>query len=82
MATTAEFSSNGLDLTTLDLTGTYVAEVRPGSAEYHNKVGYRLIAAVVETPGGPYFVKLTGPADTVKRWEGSIREFLRSFAYH
>ncbi len=81
VATTEEFSSHGLDLTTLDLSGTYVAEVRPGSAEYHNKPGYRLIAAVVETPGGPYFVKLTGPAETVERWEESIGEFLRSFAY-
>ena len=81
LATTAEFSSNGLDLTTVDLTGTYVAEVRPGSAEYHDKQGYRLIAAVVETPGGPYFVKLIGPADTVKGWESSVRQFLRSFAY-
>ncbi len=82
VATTAEFSSNGLEVTTVDLTGTYVAAVRPGSAETHNKQGYRLIAAVVETPGGPYFVKLTGPADTVKRWESSVREFLQSFAYH
>ena len=81
VATTEQFSSNGLDLTTVDLTGTYVAEVRPGCAEYHNKKGYRLIAAVIETPGGPYFVKVTRPADTVKRWESSVRGFLRSFAH-
>jgi len=28
---------NGLKLTSLDVSGTYVAEMRPGSAEHYNK---------------------------------------------
>lgn len=59
-------------------TGTYIAEVSPGSAERFNKPGFRLRAAVVETPDGPYYVKLTGPAKTIARWDDSFATFLAS----
>jgi hypothetical protein len=44
--------------------GTYTA-MMPGQ-DSTPKSGYALIAAVVETSLGSYFVKLTGPAKTVK----------------
>ena len=56
---------NGLKVSTVDVSGTYVAEVRPGAAQRHNKPGFRLRAAVVETPRGPYYIKMTGPSKTV-----------------
>jgi hypothetical protein len=60
---------NGLAVTLLDVSGTYVAETAPGSTERHNKPNFRLRAGVVETANGPYFIKLTGPAKTVAKWE-------------
>jgi hypothetical protein len=60
------------------LSGTYVAEVTPGSSERFNKPGFRLRAAVIETKEGPYFVKLTGPEKTVARWDESFMTFLKS----
>ena len=72
---------NGLKLTTLDVSGTYVAEMRPGSAEHYNKPGYRMRATVVETPKGPYFIKLTGPARTVDGSGAAFDQFLRSLAF-
>ena len=72
---------NGLKLTTLDVSGTYVAEMRPGSAEHYNKPGYRMRATVVETPKGPYFIKLTGPARTVDGAGAAFNQFLRSLAF-
>jgi hypothetical protein len=71
---------NGLKVTLLDLTGTYVAETAPGSGQRVNKPGYRLKTAVVETPEGPYFVKLTGPAKTVAQGEAGWEAFLQSMA--
>ena len=76
--TEARKSRAGLPLTIVDISGTYVAEVTPGSAETFNEPGYRLIAAVVETPGGAYYVKLTGPAPTVARWHSTVGLFLDS----
>lgn len=71
-------TATGLKVSLVDVSGTYVAEVTPGSAERLNKPGFRQIAAVVETPDGPYFVKLTGPAGTVGQWKSSLDAFLRS----
>ena len=76
--TTSFKTASGLAVTMLDLTGTYVAEVQPGSAERLNKPGFRLKAAVVETPGGPHFVRLVGPAATVAKWDAAFLAFLRS----
>ena len=76
--TTTMKTKSGLAVTIVDLPGTYVAEVTPGSAERFNKPGFRLRAAVVETPEGPYFVKLTGPAKTIAQWDASFVAFVSS----
>src|SRR5437016_4915998 len=72
---------NGLKLTTVDVTGTYTAEMAPGSKTFHNDENYRLRAAVVETPKGNYFVKLAGPAKTIARWDQSYTDYLKSFDF-
>ena len=71
-------SKAGLKITLLDISGTYIAEVTPGSSERFNKPNFRQLAAVVETKDGPYFVKVVGPAATVARWEPAVRTFLAS----
>jgi len=81
VATTETLTVNGMKVTVLDVSGKYVAEMAPGSPTRHNKPGFRLKAAVVETAGGPYFVKLTGPAKTVERWNTAFATFLRSAMY-
>jgi hypothetical protein len=78
VAKTSTLSVGQLALTIVDVPGTYVAETRPGSSERFNKPGFRLRAAVVEGRGGPYFVKLTGPAKTVAKWDASFMAFLKS----
>lgn len=72
---------NGLKVTTVDVAGTYVAETAPGSGTFHNKPGYRLRAAVVETPNGSYYVKLVGPEKTVAQWNESFLSYLKSFEF-
>jgi hypothetical protein len=75
------FEVNGLKVATIDVGGTYVAETMPGSGTFENKPAYRLMAAVVETPNGPYFLKLVGPEKTVARWNESFLAFLKSFDF-
>ena len=81
VAKTSALTSHGLPISLVDVTGTYTAEVRPGSAEHFNKPGFRQCAGVVTTPGGPYFVKLTGPAKTVERWQEAYLAFLKTLRY-
>ena len=78
VASTTGFETNGLAVTVLDVSGIYVAAVSPGSATRLSKPNFRLMAAVVETPIGPYFFKLTGPDRTVARWNKRFAAFLRS----
>jgi hypothetical protein len=79
--TTRLTSAAGLEITVLDVSGTYVAEVTPGSSEHFNKPGFRQLAAVVSTAGGPHFVKLIGPSATVAKWADSYVVFLKSLRY-
>ena len=73
--------ANGLALTLVDVSGTYIAEMSPGAAAHNNKPHFRLRAGVVETSKGPYFIKLTGPEKTVAKWEGAFDQFLGSFKF-
>lgn len=80
-AKTESMTINGLKVTTVDVTGTYTAEMAPGSGTFHNDANYRLRAAVIETSKGNYFVKLAGPAKTIARWDQSYTDYLKSFDF-
>jgi len=80
-AKTENLTINGLKVTTVDVSGTYTAEMSPGSGSFHNDDNYRLRAAVIETPKGNYFVKLAGPAKTIERWDQAYNDYLKSFEF-
>jgi hypothetical protein len=80
-AKTETMTVNGLKVTMVDVTGTYTAEMAPGAGNQRNDANYRLRAAVIETPKGNYFLKLTGPAKTLARWEQSVTDFYKSFEF-
>ena len=67
-----------LTITRLELGGTYVAEMRPGSGELRREEGWRMLAAVIMSRCGPYYAKLVGPDATVRRWKASFGDFLAS----
>ena len=69
---------NGLTVSLVDLSGTYTAEMAPGSTAHNNKPHYRMRAGVVDTPSGPYFIKLTGPAQTIAKWDAAFNQFVSS----
>ena len=81
VATTTAFLVGELAVTLLDVPGIYAAEVRPGSGIRYHKPGFRLKAAVVETPAGPYFFKLTGPVRTVEAWDETFVALLESVRF-
>jgi hypothetical protein len=72
---------NGLALTLVDVSGTYVAETAPGATTRQNKPGFRLRAGVVETANGPYFIKLTGPSRTIGKWDRAFEQFVASLKF-
>lgn len=58
-------SSDPLPMTTVWLTGRYVAETMPGSGERVDHADWALIGAIVDTPNGPYYFKAVGPEATM-----------------
>lgn len=58
-------SANGLSIHLLEIPKGTFTSTMPGQAA-SPKEGFGLLAAVVETPGGPYFFKITGPAKTLE----------------
>jgi len=66
----------GMPVHDVELSGTYVAETAPGSGVRVNKPGYRMLAAIVESDHGAYYVKLVGPEATVQQHAFAFRGFV------
>ncbi len=70
--------SKGVPLTIVDISGTYVPRRGPMMAAEEPKPDFRMLAAIAETTGGPWFFKLTGPKNTIAKWEESFFSFLNT----
>jgi len=66
----------GMPVHDVELAGTYVAETAPGSGVRVNKPGFRMLASIVESDHGAYYVKLVGPAATVQENAPTFRAFV------
>ncbi len=73
-----EFEVNGIEVHTIELEGTYVAETTPGSGEHLDRPNRSLWAAIVYSGAGAYYFKVVGPTETVNRWAASYDEMLAS----
>jgi hypothetical protein len=80
-AKTGSLTVNGLQVNTVDVTGNYSGGMSPDSAPANKLSLYRLRAAVIDTPKGSYFVKLTGPEKTIVHWDQAYTDYLRSFEF-
>ncbi len=66
----------GMPVHEVRLSGTYVAETTPGSGVRVNKPGFRLLAAILQSDHGDYFIKLVGPEKTVEKHAAAFRDFV------
>jgi hypothetical protein len=74
---TEKLTVNGLNVTLLDVTGTYAGGDMMGGSN-QEKPNSRMRAGVIETPKGSYYIKLTGPEKTVTRWDDAFMAFVKS----
>jgi hypothetical protein len=56
-----ELQVDGMTVHVMSLYGIYIVPVAPGSYQKVEKQPYRLLAGIVEAPGGNVHLKLTGP---------------------
>jgi hypothetical protein len=69
---------DGMAVTVLDLEGLYKAGMGPMMAPGPPKSAYRMVAAIVESPAGAYYFKLTGPSATIAHWRTSFAQCINS----
>ena len=69
---------NGMAVTLLDVTGTYLFKPFPMAPKATPMAGYRMLAAIVQGPDAPIFFKLTAPAQTVAAAEAEFSRIVGS----
>jgi hypothetical protein len=70
---------NGLNVTTVDVTGTFKGGGMMMTGQpTAKKPGYRLLGAIIEAPQGEIFFKLTGPEKTVTAAQPEFQSLLKS----
>jgi hypothetical protein len=72
---------NGLKVTSVDLSGTYKPAPMGGAAGAP-KTDWRMLAAVIEGEGGPWFFRATGPEKTMADAKPEFDALLASVAPH
>jgi hypothetical protein len=77
-AAVERFEVDGVPITLVDVSGRYVAQTTPGSAERHDDPDFRMLAAIADAGGGAYYFKLVGPQATVARWRDPFVAALRT----
>ncbi|MEM7160559.1 MAG: hypothetical protein AAF799_47420 [Myxococcota bacterium] len=80
VTTTKKVEGKGVSTTQVDVTGTYVAAMTPGSEQKHNESGSRMLAAIVEGSGDPFFFKVVGPKATMDVWAAPFETMVTTFA--
>jgi hypothetical protein len=56
---------SGMDITRLEVAGQYAGGMSPTGQQQPGQANQRLIAAIVNSQGGPYYFKFLGPSATV-----------------
>ena len=69
VATVDEQMVSGMKVTMVDVSGTYSASMGPMMQGGAAQANSRMLAAIVESPRGAYYFKLTGPENTVAHWK-------------
>lgn len=77
-AATGRLTVNGLDVTTLELAGTYSTREPPvnGTLVEHEQWG--MFGSVIVAPEGLYLFKCVGPEESILRNRGIFNEFIQS----
>ena len=66
-----------IPVTIVDISGTYAGSMMMQQAS-KGKPHIRMLAAIAETGSGPWFFKLTGPENTVKKYQPGFDAFISS----
>lgn len=72
---------NDLNVTTVEVEGRFMQGSMTGGPAEPTDERYRLLAAIIETPTGPWFFKATGPVETINAARDDFLTMLRSLQF-
>ena len=79
-ATTREdFEGNGIRVAMIDVSGRYAPSQMPGMPASDSLDDARMLAAVVQAEGQVFYIRATGPAQTMAAHREGFKAFLSSF---
>jgi hypothetical protein len=67
-----------IPVTLVDVSGTFVGSMMMMQQASKPKTHFRMLAAIAETKDGPWFFKLTGPENTIKKYQSGFDAFVNS----
>jgi hypothetical protein len=75
-----EFKVGNVEVTYLDVQGTFVSRsMSDPNAKSTDKPNFRAINVMFQSPNGPYFIKLIGPAKTIEGQKAAFDDWLKAF---
>lgn len=82
-AQTQSMTVNGVPVTVVYVTGTYMEPASPMQmgGPTVDKPDYAMLAAIVENGDSPWFIKATGPRATIDHWRDAFNQFVQSFHF-
>lgn len=75
---TSEFSVGDVRITVFEKAGVFKYTTSPMSADFTPKPGWRMHAAIVQAPGGPYYFRTVGPEAVVNAHRDALTHALQS----
>ena len=78
LAKVSKKTINGVPVTLVDITGTYLFKPFPMAPQATPKAGYRMLAAMAEGPQGTVFFKFTAPKKTTDAAESQFNGMIDS----
>lgn len=70
---------DGMKVTVVYLSGTYLKSTTPMmSGPVEEKPDYAMLAAILESPDGPWFFKSVGPEKTIDFWRDEFNKFIQT----
>ena len=76
---TQKLKVSGVDVTLLDVHGTYKYKPAPMAPQEELRPGHRMIGVVFASPQGPYFMRFVGPEKTIDKNKKDFDRFLKGF---
>jgi len=76
---TTEGKAGSVDIVRFEVTGTYLYKPNPMAPKAEPRKDHKMISIIYQSPKGPYFIRLVGPATTVNQHEKGFENWLNSF---